>query len=88
MVVSRFLFAMKLRIKAQGKRGETLMVKINGEYHEAEGQTVALYLEAAGYDRNRVAVEQNGEILPKAEYETTVLKHGDRIEIVSFVGGG
>ena len=36
----------------------------------------------------RVAVEKNGEIVPKAEYSDTVLKNGDSIEIVSFVGGG
>lgn len=64
------------------------MVKINGENIEADGQTVIQYLESAGYDRRRVAVERNGEIVPKAEYETVVLKDGDSIEVVSFVGGG
>ena len=36
----------------------------------------------------RVAVEKNGEIVPKAEYSHTVLKNGDSVEVVSFVGGG
>jgi len=39
-------------------------------------------------DPRRVAVELNMEILPKADYETTALSDGDRIEIVHFVGGG
>lgn len=64
------------------------MVKINGEEQAVEGQTVAEYLEKAGYCRNRVAVEKNGEILPKAEYDSAVLEDGDVIEVVSFVGGG
>lgn len=36
----------------------------------------------------RVAVELNLEIIPKTEFETTSLKEGDRLEVVSFVGGG
>lgn len=64
------------------------MVKINGELLDAEGKTLTKYLENAGYQMQRVAVEKNGEIVPKAEYSDTVLKNGDSIEIVSFVGGG
>lgn len=64
------------------------MVKINGKLFDSEGETIGAYLEKNGYQRSRVAVERNGEILPKAEYENTVLKDGDSIEIVSFVGGG
>ena len=64
------------------------MVKINGEMQEAEGKTLTEYLESAGYQKQRVAVERNGEIVPKAEYDRTVLADGDSIEVVSFVGGG
>ena len=64
------------------------MVKINGELLDAEGKTLTEYLENVGYQMQRVAVEKNGEIVPKAEYSDTVLKNGDSIEIVSFVGGG
>ena len=38
--------------------------------------------------RQRIAVELNEEILPKANYAATVLKDGDVVEIVNFVGGG
>ena len=41
-----------------------------------------------GYDPKRVAVELNLDILPKSQYESTVLKDGDSVEVVSFVGGG
>ena len=62
------------------------MVKINGKLLEAEGKTLTEYLEGAGYQIPRVAVEKNGEIVPKAEYSHTVLKNGDSVEVVSFVG--
>ncbi len=64
------------------------MVKINGENKHADGMTIAAYLEAHGFDAKRIAVEVNGDILPKSQYETTVLQDGDSVEIVSFVGGG
>ena len=53
-----------------------------------EEQTVADYLEENGYRMNRIAVELNGEILPKYKYSETRLKDGDSMEIVTFVGGG
>ena len=64
------------------------MVKINGAETDAVGQTVAAYLVSAGYDPLRVAVERNGDIVPKARYGDTVLADGDSVEVVSFVGGG
>ena len=41
-----------------------------------------------GYRTERIAVEKNGVIVPKAQYGLTELKAGDVLEIVSFVGGG
>lgn len=64
------------------------MVKINGEKLDVSGKTVKEYLMTTNYDPKRIAVERNGEIVPKAQYENTVLKDGDALEIVSFVGGG
>lgn len=64
------------------------MVKINGEEKNVAGITVAQYLENNGYDLKRVAVEKNGEIVPKAKYAETVFTDGDTVEVVSFVGGG
>lgn len=64
------------------------MVKINGEEKNAVGKTVIEYLSESCYDKKRVAVELNGDILPKSQYDTTVFQDGDIIEIVSFVGGG
>ena len=64
------------------------MVKINGIALNAAGLTVTQHLTESGYDLKRVAVELNGDILPKAQYESTLLQDGDNVEIVSFVGGG
>lgn len=64
------------------------MVTINGEEKNAVGKTVSEYLSESGYDLKRVAVELNGDILPKAQYESVLLQDGDCMEIVSFVGGG
>ncbi len=64
------------------------MVKINGESLDAAGRTIAAYLAEAGYDVAKVAVERNGEIVPRAEYEEMTFCDGDTAEIVSFVGGG
>lgn len=64
------------------------MVKVNSEQLAADGKTVAKLLEEQGYDRTRVAVELNMDILPKSQYDSAVLKDGDSVEIVRFVGGG
>ena len=64
------------------------MVKINGIAIAAAGQTLAQYLSTTNYDPKRIAVERNNDIVPKSQYDTTVLCDGDVIEVVSFVGGG
>jgi len=64
------------------------MVKINGSSMEMAGITLAQYLSTTDYAISRIAVEKNGMIVPKSQYETTLLCDGDELEIVSFVGGG
>ena len=64
------------------------MIRINGENLDVVGKSVADYLNSAGYDLMRVAVELNGDIVPKAQYADTIFKEGDSVEVVSFVGGG
>lgn len=64
------------------------MVRINGKNFDVNGVSVEKYLLGAGYDTKRIAVELNGDILPKSQYGNTYLSDGDSVEIVSFVGGG
>ncbi len=64
------------------------MVKINGKELNIGVKTISEYVLEAQYDINRIAVEQNGHIVPKKMYNETIIKDGDVLEIVSFVGGG
>ena len=65
------------------------MVTINGNQTTLSTDlTVAEYLEQNQYQVKRIAVELNGDILPKYSYSETMLKDGDRLEVVTFVGGG
>ena len=64
------------------------MVKINGTELDVAGKTVSEYLATTSFCSKRIAVECNGEIIFKSQYDVTILKDGDCLEIVSFVGGG
>ncbi|MDD6483068.1 MAG: sulfur carrier protein ThiS [Clostridiales bacterium] len=65
------------------------MIFVNSEELSGfEGVSVLELIEKRKYKTAFVAVELNGKIVPRAEYESTVLKDGDKLEVVSFVGGG
>ena len=65
------------------------MIILNGNKTNGfENLSVLELVQKNGYRIERIAVEYNGSILPKSEYETTVIKENDLIEVVSFVGGG
>jgi sulfur carrier protein len=64
------------------------MTKVNGKTEAVTGLNIAEIVEKFGYNKARVAVELNGNIVPKAKYAETVVKENDTLEIVSFVGGG
>jgi sulfur carrier protein len=64
-------------------------VMLNGAEREVpEGTTVLALLEGAAIDRRRCAVEVNREVVPKARHGERALAPGDRVEIVTMVGGG
>jgi len=64
-------------------------ISVNGERRQVgEGMTVLLLLRALSLPETRVAVERNRSLVRKAEFADTLLCDGDRIEIVTFVGGG
>jgi thiamine biosynthesis protein ThiS len=66
-----------------------MQLTVNGEIRSFQGVAdVAALVAALGLDGRKVAVERNLEIVPKSLYGQTWLADGDRIEIVSFVGGG
>lgn len=61
---------------------------INGEAKLVVSNQLSTLLDELGYAGKRFLVELNGEIISKELYTTTVLTAADRLEIVSFVGGG
>jgi sulfur carrier protein len=64
-------------------------VQVNGESVSiAAGSTVADLLRHLSLDRRRVAVELNLHVIPRADHAARHLSPGDRLEIVTFVGGG
>lgn len=63
-------------------------IVVNGEKRAVEPMSILQFLQSLDIDQRRVAVELNQDILPKADYETTILNAGDALEIVHFVGGG
>ncbi len=66
-----------------------MFLHINGEQRGfPAGLTVAGLVAQLGMKQDRVAVELNLAIVPRAQWDTTTLKDGDKLEVVHFVGGG
>lgn len=64
-------------------------VTINGESRIVpEGTSVLSLLKMLDIDPGRVAIEYNMEIVNKSDFNDTVVKENDRLEIITFVGGG
>ncbi|MGB0059346.1 sulfur carrier protein ThiS [Candidatus Binatus sp.] len=67
----------------------TTSITLNGEPYPLSADTpLTALLERLKMRRGRVAVEINREIVPKAAYDATVVRAGDQVEIINFVGGG
>jgi len=66
-----------------------MRIELNGAPREVdEGRTLPALLAELGAAPEHVAVEHNGEILERTDFARVVLRAGDRLEIVRFVGGG
>ena len=66
-----------------------LTVTLNGETRQLDAPTsVRGLLESLGLDPAKIAVERNLEIVPRSTYAEVAVTHGDRLEIVHFIGGG
>ena len=64
-------------------------IVLNGETHRLPaGSSVLDLLAGLGRDPRAVAVERNGDLLPRRDYGATRLGEGDRLEVVHFVQGG
>ena len=68
---------------------KTIKLQVNGEEKNCSlGNSLPQFLAAMGLNPRLVAVEYNGEILHRQYWDNTILKNGDRLEIVTIVGGG
>ena len=64
-------------------------IRVNGQSRRVrDGMVVADLLLEMGASGKRIAVERNGEIVPRSRHTETTLSDGDRIEVVVAVGGG
>lgn len=67
----------------------TITVKVNGETRSCiEGMLLPEFLTQIGLNLRLIAVEYNGEILHRQYWDSTQMQAGDRLEIVTIVGGG
>tara|TARA_B100000287_G_scaffold195266_1_gene184435 strand:- start:33 stop:251 length:219 start_codon:yes stop_codon:yes gene_type:complete len=64
-------------------------IQLNGDPYEINGRTnLNELLNKLKIQKNKVAIEVNGEIVQKDKYQNLVLSKGDKVEIVHFIGGG
>ncbi|HLW70799.1 MAG TPA: sulfur carrier protein ThiS [Candidatus Binataceae bacterium] len=68
---------------------DSFQVVLNGEPHAvADDARLTALFDHLNLRRGRVAVEINQVVIPKADWDAVVLRPGDKVEIVNFVGGG
>jgi sulfur carrier protein len=66
-----------------------IKLQVNGENHSCSSQTsLPELLQQLGFNPRLVAVEYNGEILHRQFWNQTIIQPGDRLEVVTIVGGG
>ncbi len=79
----------KIILPSRPRGFQVIELSVNGQAQRLEaGANVARLLEALELAGKRVAVEKNGEIVPRSRYADTRLAEGDALEIVVAVGGG
>ena len=66
-----------------------MTIRLNGEAHELSAPvSLSALLDGLGIDARRVAVEHNLVVVRRAAYDSTIVRDGDEVEVVNFVGGG
>ena len=90
VVVTRDIFCGRVRaMSGSASEASSLTITVNGEARSvAPGTSIAALIGELGFGDRRVAVERNREVVPRAQHATTILGDGDRLELVTFVGGG
>jgi sulfur carrier protein len=65
-------------------------ISINGNIKQFDGEnmTISALVVTLNLTGKRLAIEKNGEIVPRSQFDTEMLNDGDKLEIVGAVGGG
>jgi sulfur carrier protein len=63
-------------------------ITVNGKMERAAADTIAAYIRDQGLNPKTLVVEYNGKVIPSQQWADTRLCAGDRLELLSFVGGG
>ncbi len=67
----------------------SIPIRLNGTARDVPaGTSIAQLLQLAGHAERRVAVERNGEIVPRSLHASSIVEPGDQFEIVQAIGGG
>jgi len=66
----------------------TQKIQLNGDECRVAATTLAELVTELGLEQRMIAIERNLEVVPKSQYTSTLLKTGDRIELVHMIGGG
>jgi sulfur carrier protein len=61
---------------------------VNGKPESVASESIAAYIHARGMDPKALVVEHNGHVIAQEQWDRTPLSQGDRLELLSFVGGG
>jgi len=65
-----------------------MQILVNGEFEQIEPQSLESYLTDKSLLSRRIAVERNGDIVPRSQFTNVVIEDGDVLEIVHAIGGG
>ena len=64
------------------------MITLNGKPREGARMSLEELLKTEGFNRDQVVVGLNGQVAPREDHSTLILKDGDKVEIFQFMGGG
>ena len=68
---------------------DKVQIQMNGAGINVErGLSLGQLIDSRGLERRMIAVEYNGEIIPRHDYDDTMIQEGDTLEVVHMVGGG
>lgn len=72
----------------RGCVSDSISIMLNGERCFIEARTLADLVTELGLQQRMIAIERNLEVVPKSQYDSTLLEDDDRIELVHMIGGG